>query len=155
VNAVRSAASDIFDVERPQGAVPQVAEERGRYFYIFLHVGTTTESFERLLRCLLPPPVLRRRLLMRARHDLASEFDKHAGRRAGTCCSGSTLSAVRRRFEVVMASELDRSVETILAAAVRAEEMRSMAEAEREERKVLGEAAREAARAALALTGGS
>jgi hypothetical protein len=65
------------------------------------------------------------------------------------------LDAVRRRFEVVMASELDRSVETILAGAVRAEEMRWMAEAESEERKVLGEAAREAAPAALALTGGS
>ena len=96
VNAVRAAAADIFHVELPHLAVPQVAEERERYFYLFLSVGTSTESIDRLLRRLLPPAIVRRRLLERARRHLAGEFDKHAGRPAGTwpnawtpCAGGS------------------------------------------------------------------
>ncbi|MGH9105262.1 MAG: dynamin family protein [Acidimicrobiales bacterium] len=152
VNAVRAAAADIFQVELPRLTVPQVAEERERYFYLFVHVGTSTESIDRLLRRLLPPPVLRRRLLERARHELAGEFDKHAGRARWDLTQ--RLDAVRRRFEVAMAAELEHSVDTILAATARAEELRSMAEAELQARKQESDAARLAARAALSLAGG-
>jgi hypothetical protein len=151
VNAVRAAAADIFQVELPKLAVPEVAEERERYFYLFLSVGTSTESIDRLLRRLLPPAIVRRRLLERARRDLAGEFDKHAGRARWDLTQ--RLDAVRRRFEVAMAAELDRSVETILAATARAEELSSMADVERRQHRQANDAAGRAARAALALAG--
>jgi hypothetical protein len=151
VNAVRAAAADIFHVQLPQSAVPPVAEERERYFYLFLHVGSSTESVDRLFRRLLPPAAARRRLLERARRDLASEFDKHAGRARWDLTQ--RLDAVRQRFEVAMAAELERSVEAILAAAARAEELRSMAETERQGRRRADDAARQAATAALAAAG--
>jgi hypothetical protein len=50
-----------------------------------------------------------------------------------------------------MATELDRSVETILAATTRAEELRSMAEAERQQHRRASDGARQAAASALAL----
>ncbi len=151
VNAVRAAAADLFQVELRPLVVPQVAEERERYSYLFLSVGRSTESIDRLVRRLLPPAIVRRRLLERARRDLAGEFDKHAGRARWDLAQ--RLDAVRRRFEVAMAAELERSVETILAATARAEELSSMAEVERQEHTQANDAARRAARAALALAG--
>ena len=148
---MRAAAADIFQVELPQLAVPRVAEERERYFYLFLHVGSSTESMDRLLRRLLPPAIVRRRLLQRARRDLVAEFDKHAGRARWDLTQ--RLDAVRQRFEVAMAAELERSVETILAATTRAEELRSMAEVERRGRLRADTDARQAATAALGLIG--
>ncbi|HUB70531.1 MAG TPA: dynamin family protein [Acidimicrobiales bacterium] len=148
VNAVRAAAADIFQVKLPELTVPQVAEERERYFYLFLHVGSSTENIDRALRRLLPPALRRRRSLERARHDLASEFDKHAGRARWDLTQ--RLDAVRRRFEVAMAAELERSVTTILEATARAEELRSMAELEREAHRQVNDTARRAADAALA-----
>ncbi|HTV12030.1 MAG TPA: dynamin family protein [Acidimicrobiales bacterium] len=149
VNAVRAAAADIFEVELPQLALPRVAEERERYFYLFLHVGSSTESVDRALRRLLPPAVARHRLLRRARHELASEFDKHAGRARWDLTQ--RLDAVRRRFEVALAAELDRSVETIVEATRRAEGSRSLAELERQALQEANDTARRAAQAALAL----
>lgn len=151
VNAVRSAAADIFQVHLPELTVPGVAEERERYFYLFIHVGSSTEAFSHLARRLLPGPVLRRRLLDQARANLAAEFDKHAGRARWDLTQ--RLEAVRRRFEMAMAAELERSIETIMAATKRAEELASMAEAERRERREADSATREVADAALALAG--
>ncbi|HTW10690.1 MAG TPA: dynamin family protein [Acidimicrobiales bacterium] len=152
VNAVRAAAADIFQVELPQLSVPQVAEERERYFYLFLNVGHSGEGLDRLLRRLLPAPAVRRRLLGRARADLAGEFDKHAGRARWDLTQ--RLDAVRRRFEVAMADELERSVATIIEATARAEDLRAMAEAERERHRHERATARQAARAALSLACG-
>ncbi len=151
VNTVRAAAADIFQVELPQLAVPEVAEERERYFYLFLHVGSSTESINHALRLLLPHSLLRRRLLERAKSDLTQEFDKHAGRARWDITQ--RLDAVSRRFENAMAAELAGSVETILAAASRAEELRGEAEAGRQEQQRANEAASKAAEAALTLAG--
>jgi len=152
VNAVRAASADIFQVELPQLAVPQVAEERERYFYLFAHVGTSTESIDRLFRRLLPPSLLRWRLLERGRRDLAAEFDKHAGRARWDLTQ--RLDAVSRRFQVAMSTELDRSIDTILAATARAEELSSMAEADRSQHLCARDAARQVATAALGLAAG-
>ena len=149
VNAVRAAAADIFQVELPHLAVPEVAEERERYFYLFLHVGSSTESISRALRLLLPHSLLRRRLLQRAKSDLAQEFDKHAGRARWDITQ--RLDAVMRRFETAMAAELAGSVETILTAASRAEEWQGAAEIERQEQQRANDVAGKAAGAALAL----
>jgi Dynamin family len=151
VNSVRAAAADIFQVQLPQLAVPEVAEERERYFYLFLHVGSSTQSINHVLRLFLPHSLLRRRLLQRANGDLAQEFDKHAGRARWDITQ--RLDAVSRRFENAMAAELAGSVETILAAASRAEELRGVAEAGRQERQRANQAASKAAEAALTLAG--
>lgn len=152
VNAVRSAAADIFQIELPNLTVPSVTEERERYFYLFLHVGSSTESIDILARRLLPPNVLRRRLLARARRELRDEFDKHAGRVRWDLTQ--RLDGARRRFEAAMAGELDRSVQTILAATSRAEELRSAVEIERRQRQAVRDAARRVTQEVLALTGG-
>jgi hypothetical protein len=52
-----------------------------------------------------------------------------------------------------MAAELERSVETVLAATVRAEELSSIAEVERQQHRQANDAARRAARAVLVLAG--
>jgi len=147
VDAVRAAAADIFQVELPELAVPQVAEEREHFFYIFVHVGSSTEGITRLVRRALPPALARRRLLERARHDLAAELDKHAGRARWDLTQ--RLDAVCRRFEAAMAAEIDHSIETILAAAQRAEELHDLAEAQLQARMQDDRAAGQAARAAL------
>lgn len=152
VNAVRAAAADIFQVELPQLDIPHVAEERERYFYLFLHVGSSTESIDRFLRRLLPSPVARRRLLRRARRELAGEFDKHAGRARWDLTQ--RLDVVRRRFEVAMAAELDRSIDTIVEAAERAEALQSMAEMDRQALREANQIARHAAHRALMVASG-
>jgi hypothetical protein len=149
VNAVRDAATDIFQIELSRLAVPPVAEEREHFFYLFLRVGTSTEGIERLAWWLVPPGLLRRRLLERARRDLAAEFDKHAGRARWDLTQ--RLDAVCRRFEVAMGAELEGSVQTILVAAGRAEHLRSMAGADRQRHLRSQEAALRATSAAIAL----
>ena len=96
VNAVRAAAADIFQVELPHLAVPQVAEERERYFYLFCPWGPRRRASTGCSVGCCRPAIVRRRLLERARRHLAGEFDKHAGGHAGTwpnawtpCAGGS------------------------------------------------------------------
>ena len=83
VDAVRRAASDLFAIELPAMVVPVVGEERERFFYLFLHVGSTSEGLDRVARRLLPAGVVRRRLLA-VNEQLVREFDKTQGGRAGT-----------------------------------------------------------------------
>ena len=150
VNAVRAAAADIFQIELPDLVIPQVAEERERYYYLFLHVGSSTDGIERMAWWLMPPRLRRRRLLERARRDLAAEFDKHAGRARWDLTQ--RLDTVRRRFEVAMGVELEGSVQAILGATARAEQLRSLAGADRQRHLRSREAALRATSAALALS---
>lgn len=129
VNGVRGAAADLFAVDLPALTVPHVGEERERFFYLFLHVGSLSEPFGRLLSRLLPEALLRRRVLVRARAELAAEFDKHAGRARWDLTQ--RLDEARRRFEAAMRAELDEAVEAILAAAARAEGLGATAAAQR------------------------
>jgi len=73
VDAVRTAAADIFEVELPGVPVPEMADERERYFHLLLHVETSTEGVDRLVRRLLPPAT--------AHRDLANAWAR--------CASGS------------------------------------------------------------------
>jgi Dynamin family len=148
-NAVCAVAAGIFQIDLPEVQIPEVAEERERYFYIFLHVGSTTEGAERILRRLLPGKIQRRRLLGRARAQLKEEFDKHAGRARWDLTQ--RLEAVYLRFELAMAAELERTVEMTLEAARRGEELRRAGEPARVARAHADEAARRATREALAL----
>jgi small GTP-binding protein len=129
VNTVRAAAADLFAIELPVVSVPAVAEEREGFFYLFLHVGTSTEALGRLSRRLLPARVVRRRLRRAAYAQLASEFDKHAGRARWDL--SQRLDAVKRRFEAIMRDELDDTVTSILCAAARADDIRTATQQER------------------------
>jgi hypothetical protein len=93
-------------------------------------------------------------MLARAREQLAREFDKHAGRARWDLAQ--RLDSVRRRFEVAMSEELEGTINAITAAAERARELQRVSETERDRQLGESEAAREAARRALAFaeTGG-
>jgi hypothetical protein len=151
VNAVRTVAADIFDANLPESTVPEVSEERERFFYLFLHVGRPGEGLGRAARRLLPSKVVRRRLLVVAQRHLCDEFDKHAGRARWDLVQ--RLEAVRLRFEVAMREELDRTIGAMLAAADRAERLRRESQAYRDRRSDEDNAMRRAASAALAAGG--
>ena len=123
VDAIRRAASDLLAIELPTIVVPPVGEQQERFFYLFLHVGSTSEGLDRVARRLLPANVVRRRLLRRANDQLRREFDKHAGRMRWDLTQ--RLDSVRRRFETAMSAELERTVDAIVAAASRADELRA------------------------------
>lgn len=150
VNRVRAAAADLLAVALPEVAIPEMAEEQERFFYLFLHVEGSAESIVRAMRYLLPPSIVRRRLLLHARAELSAQFDKHAGRARWDI--SQRLDAVRRRFESAMTTELDHTIESILSAARRAEEMRHSNEADRQRRTRDGDAIRQAALRVLSVT---
>ena len=100
VDSIRGDAADLFAIDLPTLAVPTVSGEQERFFYLFLHVGSSTEGLGRLASRILPAGLVRRRMLANARRQLIREFDKHAGRaRVGIWHSVSTARAghLRRR----------------------------------------------------------
>lgn len=132
VNAVREAAASLFEVPLPDVRVPPVAEERERFFFLFLHVGGFSDPFAGVLGRLTPEGVARRRALDRAKAELRSEFDKHAGRARWDLTQ--RLAEVQRRFEATMRSELEATIDAIAAAAGRAEQRRAEDESARADR---------------------
>jgi Dynamin family len=149
VNTLRSLAAQLFEVPVPTVRIPELAEERERFFYLFFHVGTTTEGLSRLAGWLLPRRLYRRRMGERAKRHLADELDKHAGRARWDI--SQRLDAVRRRFEVEMLNEVDGTLAMVVEAAARAEELRRQAASDEERRQQEDAAARRAADKALAL----
>lgn len=151
VNALRSLAAQLFEVPVPTAKIPELAEERERFFYLFFHVGSTTEGLSRLAGWLLPHRLYRRRMGERAKRQLRDEFDKHAGRARWDI--SQRLDAVRRRFETEMAAEVDRTVAMVLEAAERAEQLRGRVADDANRRQQEDAAARLAAERALELCG--
>jgi hypothetical protein len=78
--AVREAASELFKIDLPRLEIPAVDSERERFFYLFLRVGSSSDFLSSLWVRFLPPTLVRRRALHRAKGELASEFANHAGR---------------------------------------------------------------------------
>lgn len=133
VDSVRRAAADLFDVPLPDVAIPAVAEERERFFYLFVHVEGLGSGMARTLRLLAPSAVVRRRALNQAANRLAQEFDKHAGRARWDLTQ--RLDQVRLRFEAAMRSEVERAEQGILEAAMAAQEILGRTQAEQQERR--------------------
>lgn len=123
LDAIRRAAEGIFELRLGELALPEVSEERERFFYLFLHLETTFDTIARSLRLLLPGHVVRRRLLESARRQLASELDKHAG--AARWDISQRLEGVRLHFEAAMRDHLAEVVDGILAATERAKVRRA------------------------------
>lgn len=147
VNALREFAAELFEVPLPRWEVPAVSEERERFFYLFVHVGNSGEAFSRIGRRLLPPKLVRRRLLKVGKAQLVREFDKHAGRARWDLAQ--RLDSVRRRFEAAMSSELDATVDMILEAVRHAEILLEGTNEERQRTMTADALAKEAAAAAL------
>jgi hypothetical protein len=78
----------------------------------------------------MPGRWARRRALARARAELATEFDKHAGRARWDLAQ--RLEAVRLELEKATRTELEGSIDAITEAARRAREWRARAEEDRE-----------------------
>jgi small GTP-binding protein len=133
VDAVRRAAADLFDVPLPDVTVPAVAEERERFFYLFVHVEGLGSGMARTLRLLAPSAVVRRRALKQAADRLAQEFDKHVGRARWDLTQ--RLDQVRLRFEAAMRSEVERAEQGILEAAMAAQDLLGRTQAEQQERR--------------------
>jgi GTP-binding protein EngB required for normal cell division len=145
VDAVRQAASDLFEVHLPTVRIPTVAEERERFFYIFVHIEGLGSGLGRFLRPFLPRRFFKRLALDVARRRLADEFDKHAGQARWDLTQ--RLEQVQLRFEAAMRIEVEQAEKTILSAATSAEALlcSTMAEQEdqREHRGILDGLARE------------
>ena len=129
VDGIRGDAADLFAIDLPTLAVPTVSGEQERFFYLFLHVGSSTEGLGRLASRILPAGLVRRRMLANARRQLIREFDKHAGRARWDLAQ--RLNSARRTFEATMHTELDHTIESVLVAAGRAEELRAATVKER------------------------
>jgi GTP-binding protein EngB required for normal cell division len=155
VQALRTAANALFEVHLPEPALPTVAGQRERFSYFFLQVESPGTSLVRALRTVWRTERARRGMLARARRQLASELDKHAGRARFDVLQ--RLDTVSRRFVTAMAEELEQTEASIVAAATSAqrtlestESQQAAREAERslalsvaaEARRVAGEARR-------------
>jgi GTP-binding protein EngB required for normal cell division len=132
VNALRGAASGLFDIDLRAIEIGDVAEMRERFFYLFVEVGSSTDDLVRVARRLLPEPVLRRRARQRAAARLRRDLDKHVGRARWDLTQ--RLDSVRRRFEGSMRDELGRVVVAIDDAATRADQLRNATAGERQRR---------------------
>ncbi len=141
VQALRTAANALFEVHLPAPALPTVAGQCERFSYFFLQVESPGASLARALRTVWRTERARRGMLVRARRQLTSELDKHAGRARFDVVQ--RLDTVSRRLVTAMAEELEQTEASIVAAAASAQ--RTLASTESQQ------AAREAERS-LALS---
>lgn len=130
VAAVRDAASELFTIELPRVSIPAVASEHERFFYLFLHIGSSTDLLTSFAGRLVPGRIARPRALRKAREELGREFAKHAGRVAWDLTQ--RLEEACRALEHSMAEALAASTQAITDAANRAERRRVLAEKEQE-----------------------
>jgi len=130
VDAARQAAANLFEVPLPRLEIPQLAAQRDRFSFLFIHVGSTTEPLSRVASRLVPSRWARRRALSHAEAELVTEFDKHAGRARWDLAQ--RLEGARFELEKAMRRALDESIEAIAEAADRARQRQSRTQAERE-----------------------
>lgn len=147
VDAARRAASELFDVPLPHSTIPDIADQKNGFSFLFVQVDSTTEPLERFASRLVPDRMARRRVLARAEVELRSEFDKHAGRAVWDLTQ--RLDSARRSLERAMRTELEDSIAAVVEAAERARRWQSRS---REDRVRADERADELAALASELT---
>lgn len=118
VDAAREAAASLFEVPLPRLEIPQLEEQRDRFSFLFLHVGSTADPLRRAAARFAPARLARRRAVSRAGAELRSEFDKHAGRARWDVAQ--RLEDARAQLERAMRDELEGSIAAIVEAADRA-----------------------------------
>lgn len=126
VASVRDSASRLLNIDLPRPTLPRLTDEEERFFYHFLRVGSSTDPLTSIATKALPPGLVRRRTLRRARDELRGQFAKHAGR-AGWDLQ-QRLDEASRKLERSMAAELENSIRGIVDAAERARDNRASLE---------------------------
>lgn len=153
VSSIRQAATALFHVELPRLTIPSAKARRERFFYLFLHIGSSTDILTGAAWRLVPGRVARPRAVRRAREELARELSKHAGRAGWD--TAQRLEEATLELERAMEQEVDAAVEAILGAASRAEQRRRATDAERVRQATQAAGQRRVARALLEVCGGA
>ncbi|HLF40335.1 MAG TPA: hypothetical protein VI854_02560, partial [Acidimicrobiia bacterium] len=123
LEGVRRAAEGIFDLRLGKLPIPDVADERERFYYLLPRPESTFDLMARGLRRLEPARRARQRLAATARRQLLDELDMDAGRARYDLVQ--RLDGVRRRFEEAMAAQLADVIDGVLAAAQRSKARRA------------------------------
>lgn len=152
VSSVRDAAAELFRVELPGLTIPSVKAQRERFFYQFLHVGSSTDIITGAASRLMPARLARPRAVRRAREELARELSKHAGRAGWD--TAQRLEEATRELERAMEHEVDKAIQAILDAASRAEQRRRATDEERRRQAAEADGQRRVARELVAPSGG-
>ncbi|MGC8513127.1 MAG: dynamin family protein [Acidimicrobiales bacterium] len=130
VAALRSAASELFEVELPAVETPPLSEQADLFSYLFLRVGSSTDLFSGVAARLVPARFAWHRIVRNASKELDDEIAKHAGR-AGWDLS-QRLSAAITALDSAMRHEIEVAVAEVERAARRADERRKAGLAEQE-----------------------
>ncbi|MGH8982223.1 MAG: dynamin family protein [Acidimicrobiales bacterium] len=118
VDSAREAAVALFEVPLPRHEIPELAEQRDRFSFLFVRIGSMVDPLHRAALRVVPEPTARRRAVVRAEAELASEFDKHAGRARWDIAQ--RLEDARRELERAMHDALSGSIDAIVQATERA-----------------------------------
>lgn len=114
VDAVRTAAGDLFDLRLEPVAIPRVRDQIDRFGYLFLPPMVMPLPFEHAARRLLPASVQRRRLGEQALRHLDDEYAKHAGRVRYAVTE--QLNQARRQFVAAMDAQLEQVTRALVDA---------------------------------------
>jgi small GTP-binding protein len=151
VSSVRDAAAELFQVELPRVTIPSIKAQRERFFYLFIHLGSSTDIITGAASRLMPARLARPRAVRRARDELGRELSKHAGRAGWE--TAQRLDEATRELERAMNHEVEKAIQTILDAASRAEQRRRATDEERRRQAAEADGQRRVARALVALSG--
>jgi len=132
VDSLIEVANDLFDVHLPKVAVPALADQRERFFYVFLYIEGSNAMIGRLLGSLVPSGIARRRALRLAGRRLFDEFEKHAGRARHDLAE--RVSAAQQQLVTAMLAEFEQTERSLLAAAGRARTLLNPTDVEGNER---------------------
>lgn len=132
VDELVNVANELFAVHLPDVAIPAVAAQPERFWYLFLNVGRSNAVIGRLLGLLLPSGIARGRALRRSERRLVEEFDKHAGRARHDLAE--RLAAAQRQLVWTMVAEFNATRESLLAAAEGARNLLAMTDEQRRQR---------------------
>jgi hypothetical protein len=115
INEVRGLAGELFNVPLRTIRIPAIDNEAEQFSYLFLHVGTTTESIDRAISRVVPDRIARARAMQRAQDALAGEFDKHVGRARWDLAQ--RIDRARCCIETALRAEMDDAIDAIICAA--------------------------------------
>jgi hypothetical protein len=149
VDSARSAAAHLFEVPLPALEIADLAEQPASFSFLFVRPEGMIEPLSRAGLSLLPARAAERRMLLRARRQLISEFDKHAGRMRWDIVQ--RLEAARAALERSSSAELQASIAAIAEGADRARRWQEKDGERREREERLGEGLEQLAESLVSL----
>lgn len=137
VRQLTVSASDLFRVHLPEVTQPPVTDQRERFSYLFVRVGSPTAPVEGVLHAVLPSKLARRRALHAAQQRMVEEFLKHAGR--ARYDMAQRVEAAKQALVVSMVAEYEHTRASLVGAAERARSLLALGDDERAARNRLRE----------------